>query len=125
MTLSKTTVGRGCTLLPQSIVSPGTSLPARYILTPGTTSARPPMGPSSPAEHEAVRTEPGPLPAFLWVTSTVTLLVVFSFVWLNIVPAIALWWAMNRDQADGWRELLAVALDCWLQMPLQQAPICR
>lgn len=125
MTLSKTTVGKGCTLLAQSIVSPGTSLPAGYILTPGTTSARPPMGPSSQSEHEAVRTEPGPLPAVLWVTATVTLLIVFSFAWLAIVPAIAVWWSMNQDQAAGWRELLAAALNCWLQMPLEQEPICR
>lgn len=124
--LSKTCVGSGCTLLPQSIVSPGTSLPADYILYAGNTSARPPSGPSDHAAHQAARTEPSPLPTFFWTTSTVTLLVIMSFSSLAIVPAIAVWWAFNEGAtpAQNWRELLVYGLNCWLAPPLQGGPVC-
>lgn len=124
--LSKTCIDSGCSLLPQSIVSPGTSLPAEYILYPGNTSARPPSGPSDDAAHKAARTEPGPLPTFLWTSSTVTLLVVFSFSSLTIIPAIAVWWAFNQGAtpAQNWRELLVYGLNCWLAPPLTGGPVC-
>lgn len=125
MTLAKTTINSGCTILAQSVVSAGSSLPADYILTPGSCSARPPAGPSDRAAHEEVRTEAKPLPAFLWVSSTAILVIVFSFMWLAVVPSIALWYYLNLEEQDTWRDLLAAALDCWLRQSTDGLAVCR
>jgi hypothetical protein len=63
----------------------------------------------------------------MWATSTVTLIIIFSFAWLSIVPAIAFWWWLNigATPAQNWRDLLALALNCWLAQPLQGGPVCQ
>ena len=61
----------------------------------------------------------------LWVSSTALLLVVFSFMWLAVVPSIALWYWINLGGHDSWRGLLAASLDCWLQTGTAGSALCR
>jgi len=124
-TVAKTVIRPGCTIMAQSVVSAGTTLPADTILTTGSCSARPPSGPASRAAHDEVRREPRPLPAALWVSSTTILLIVFSFMWLAIVPTIGLWYWLNLEDEDDWTDLLAAALDCWLRMSTDGPAVCR
>lgn len=111
---AKTVIGSGCTIMAQSVVSAGTSLAAGTILSPGSCSARPPAGPSGFAAHQEVRTEPKRLPVPLWLGSSSILVLVFSFMWLAMVPSIALWYWLNLEDADTWQDLLAAGLDCFL-----------
>lgn len=125
ITFAKTTISSGCTIMAQSVVSAGSTLPANTILTPGTCSARPPAGPSDHDAHQAVRTEARPLPAALWVSSTALLTIVFSFMWLAIVPIVGLWYWLNTGAHGDWRGVLAAGLDCWLRNGVQDSGICR
>jgi len=114
ITFAKAVIGSGCTIMAQSIVTAGTTLPSGTILTPGTCSARVAAGPSDREAHEAVRTEPRPLPAALWVSSSALLTLVFSFAWLAAVPSIGLWYWLNMSFYSDWRSMLESSLDCWI-----------
>jgi hypothetical protein len=125
MELAATTVGAGCTIMTQSIVSAGTSLGERIILTPGTTSARPPAGPSDAAAHAAVRAEPGHLPYGLWLGSSAILVAVFSMMWLAALPSITLFVWLNEASLGGdWRDALSESLRCFLRIGGSTA-VCR
>jgi hypothetical protein len=125
ITCAKTVISSGCTIMAQSIVSAGTTLPPSHVLTPGTTSARPAAGPCSAEEHWAVRTEPKRLPALLWLSSTAILILVFSFMWLAVVPTIGLWYYLNLEDNDTWRDLLEASLNCFVREPEDQPGVCR
>lgn len=119
--LCKTTIGSGCTVLPQAIISAGTNLQANMLLTPGMTSARPPSEPSPRDDHNAVRTERGSPSAFLWMTAVAVLILVQSFMWLALIPSLTLWYGLNDHLiTDNWRDLLAAALRCWLRQSPNQ-----
>jgi hypothetical protein len=72
-----------------------------------------------------VRTEPKRLPALLWLSSTAILIIIFSFMWLAVVPTIGLWYHLNLEDNDTWRDLLEASLNCFLRDAEDEAGVCR